>query len=59
MESCINKDLTSINRRPVYSEHNRWSKGGSIYTGFTVNAIYALFKVDGGSNFQSIDFFDF
>jgi hypothetical protein len=31
---CVN--LNCINRTPVYSEHNSWSQGGLVSTGFTV-----------------------
>ena len=29
-------NLTCINQTPVYSEHNSWSQGGSVQTGFIV-----------------------
>ena len=39
-ETCLiqtgNKMKSCINRTPVYSEHNSWFLGGSVYTGLSV-----------------------
>ena len=34
-EICVN--LTCTRRTPVNSEHKKWSKGGSVYTDFTLH----------------------